>query len=58
MEGYAIAPLADAMLARDPALKAAFDRALADDRALAADPAKRLAWFYRRTPYYDDRYLL
>ena len=58
MEGYAIAPLADAMLARDPALKAAFDRALADDSALAADPAKRLAWFYRRTPYYDDRYLL
>lgn len=58
IEGYAIAPLADAMLARDPALKAEFGRKLAGDAGFADDPAARLAWFYARTPYYDGRYLL
>ena len=58
IEGYAIAPLADAMLARDPALRAAFEGRLASDPDFAADPARRLGWFYERTPYHDDRYLL
>jgi murein tripeptide amidase MpaA len=58
IEGYAIAPLADAMLARDPALRTEFEAKLAADPAFAADPTKRLAWFYARTPYYDERYLL
>jgi hypothetical protein len=58
IEAYAIAPLADAMLARDPALKAEFARKVAADPAFAASPAARLAWFYARTPYYDERYLL
>ena len=57
IEGYAIAPMADAML-RDPATKATFDAKLAADPAFAADGDARLAWFYARTPYYDDRYLL
>ncbi len=46
------------MLARDPALRAEFDRRLAADPAFATDPAARLAWFYARTPYFDERYLL
>ena len=58
IESYAIAPLADAMLQRDPALKAAFERKLAAEPAFAKDRAARLAWFYARTPYYDERYLL
>ncbi|MEP9400607.1 M14 family metallopeptidase [Sphingomonas sp. VNH70] len=58
IEGYAIAPLADRMLAGDPALKAAFEAKLAGDPTFAADPAARLQWFYARTPYYDQRYLL
>ncbi len=58
IDSYAIAPLADAMLARDPALKAEFDRKIASDRAFAASPEARLAWFYERTPYYDQRFLL
>ena len=57
IEGYANAPMADAML-RDPATKATFDAKLAADPAFAADGDARLAWFYARTPYYDDRYLL
>jgi hypothetical protein len=58
IEGYAIAPLADEMLARDPMLKAEFEAKLAADPKFAADPDARLGWFYERTPYYDERYLL
>jgi hypothetical protein len=58
IEGYAIAPLAEKMLAADPALRQAFEAKLAADPAFAADGYARLEWFYQRTPYYDDRYLL
>jgi hypothetical protein len=58
LEGYALAPMADAMLANDPALRAEFEAKLAADPAFAADPDARLAWFYERSPYYDARYLL
>jgi hypothetical protein len=58
MEAYVTAPMADAMLARDPALKAQFEAKLAADPAFAADADARLAWFYAQTPYFDDRYLL
>jgi hypothetical protein len=58
IEGYAVAPLAERMLAADPELKAEFERQLKADKAFAADPEARLAWFYERTPYFDDRYLL
>ncbi|TRW15112.1 M14 family metallopeptidase [Glacieibacterium frigidum] len=57
IEGYAIAPIADAML-KDPKIKTEFDAKLAADPKFAADGDARLAWFYARTPYYDDRYLL
>ncbi|MFZ5671253.1 MAG: M14 family metallopeptidase [Pseudomonadota bacterium] len=58
IEAYAIAPLAERMLAADPALKAQFEAKLAADAAFAADPDARLAWFYARTPFYDDRFQL
>jgi hypothetical protein len=58
IEPYAIAPLAEAMMAADPALKAAFEAKLTAEPAFAADPEARLAWFYERTPFYDDHYLL
>lgn len=58
IEPYAIAPLAERMLTADPALKAAFEAKLAAEPVFAADPQARLAWFYERTPFYDDRYLL
>jgi hypothetical protein len=58
IEGYAVAPLADRMLAADPALKAAFEAKLASDPRFAADPDARLGWFYERTPFWDDRYQL
>jgi hypothetical protein len=58
IEGYAVAPLADRMLAADPALKAEFEAKLAADPKFAADPDARLGWFYERTPFYDSRYRL
>lgn len=58
IEGYAIAPLAERMLAADPKLRAEFEARLAADPEFAKSPDARLAWFYERTPYYDDRYLL
>ncbi|MBA3999660.1 M14 family metallopeptidase [Brevundimonas sp.] len=58
IEAYAIAPLAERMLESDPALRAAFEARLAEDAEFAADGNARLAWFYERTPFYDDRYRL
>lgn len=58
IEGYAIAPLADRMLAADPALKAEFEARLAADPEFAANGDARLQWFYERTPFYDDRFRL
>ncbi|WP_093317428.1 M14 family metallopeptidase [Sphingomonas jatrophae] len=58
MERYAGAPLAERMLAADPALRAAFEAKLAADPAFAADGAARLDWFIARSPYGDSRHLL
>jgi hypothetical protein len=58
MEGYVVEPMAAAMLARDPQLRADFEKRLAEDKAFAASPIARLQWFYERSPYYDARYLL
>lgn len=58
VEGYVIAPLAEQMLARDPQLRAEFEEKLRSDPSLAENGNARLAWFYERTQYYDERYLL
>ena len=55
---WAALPVAERMLAADPALRAEYERAIAADAELAKDPQARLAWLYRRTPWADDRYLL
>ncbi len=58
IEGYAVAPMAEKMLADDPKLKAEFEAKLAGDAKFAADPTARLQWFYARSKFYDERYLL
>ncbi len=58
MEPYAIAPMAERMLASDPKLRAEFDKRLKDDVAFAGSPLRRLQFFYERSPFYDARYLL
>ena len=57
-EAYVMAPTAERMLAADPALAEEFRRALEADEELAADPRARLEWFYRRTPWFDERWNL
>jgi murein tripeptide amidase MpaA len=53
-ESYVVEPMAQAMLAADPALRAEFESQLKDPK-FAGDPAARLDFFYRRTPFFDER---
>jgi len=56
IDSYVIEPIAEKMLARDPALKAAFEKRLAEDEAFRNDPRARRMWFYERTEYFDKRW--
>jgi hypothetical protein len=58
IEGYVIEPLAQKMLAEDPALAAEFEKKKKDDPAFAKDPKAIYEWFYSRSPYFDNRWLL
>jgi hypothetical protein len=53
MEGYVAEEVARQML-EDPAVRAAFELAL-EDATFAADPQRRLEFFYRRHPAWDER---
>jgi murein tripeptide amidase MpaA len=57
-ESYVMEPMAHAMMERDPELARAFREKLEGDADFAANPRARLDWFYRRTPYFDERYRL
>ncbi len=52
-EDYVVEPLARRMMAADTALAREFRARLAADTAFARSPAKRLDWFYRRSPWGD-----
>lgn len=56
MEDYVAEEVAREMLARDPALRAAFEQKIREDAAFAADPAARLEFFYRRHTAWDARF--
>lgn len=55
MESYVAEEAAEEMLRADPALRQEFDQALASDAEFAKDPRRRLDFFYRRHPAWDDR---
>ena len=42
-------------MAADPALRETFEAKIAADPAFADSPWARLDFFYRRSPYWDDR---
>ena len=53
MDTRVLDPLAKAMLAKDPALKAEWEEKLKDPK-FAGDARARRRFFYRRTPYFDE----
>ncbi len=58
MEAYVAEDVAREMLAADPALAAEFNARLDSDPEFARSPEQRLAFFHRRHPSWDERYLL
>ncbi len=54
-DDYIMEKIAREMLAKNPALFAEFERRLLEDKAFAASASARLDFFYRRTPYFDER---
>ena len=58
MEAYVMEPMAKKMLADSPALQKEFEEKKAADKAFANNQNAILTWFYSKTKYYDDRYLL
>lgn len=58
IESYVIQPLAQKMLEESPELKKEFEQKKAQDKEFASNPRAILSWFYSKTEYYDDRYLL
>lgn len=57
-EAYVLEPLAQKMLNNDEGLKAQFEEKLSSDPAFAKSQYQRLMWFYEKTPFYDEQYLL
>lgn len=57
-EAYVMEPLAERMMAEDPALKAEFEALLENDPAFAQNGRARLNWFYERSEYFDGRWRL
>ena len=51
-------PMAKRMLEESPELKKEFEQKMEQDKVFANDPNAILTWFYSKTKYYDDRYLL
>ncbi|WP_326525459.1 M14 family metallopeptidase [Sphingomonas sp.] len=49
-EDFVLAPLAEALLARNASIRATFEARLAADPAFAADPSARLAWLAAQLP--------
>lgn len=58
MEAYVAEDVAREMLAKDPAVKAEFERRLREDSAFKKDPQARLDFFYQRHSSWDERYNL
>ncbi|HET8797060.1 MAG TPA: M14 family metallopeptidase [Thermoanaerobaculia bacterium] len=58
VEAYIMEAMAEKMLAEDPRLAEEFREKLESDETFRGDPQARLQWFYRRTPFYDERALL
>jgi hypothetical protein len=54
-EGYVLEKLAREMMARDPKIKAEFEKKVASDPAFASNPYARLSFFYDRSQWHDPQ---
>ncbi len=54
-EAYVLEKLAREMMAKDPKLKAEFERRVQSDPRFAANPTARLNFFYDRSPWLDPK---
>ena len=51
-------PYSTKMMAEDPALAKELEQKLIDDAVFRSNPEERLQWFYKKTPFYDERAML
>lgn len=58
IEGYVMEPMIKKMLEESPELKAEFEKKKSEDTNFANNSNAIFTWFYSKTKYYDDRYLL
>jgi hypothetical protein len=58
IEAYVMEPMAKKMLEESPTLQKEFEEKKAQDEAFANNQNAILTWFYSKTKFYDDRYLL
>jgi Zinc carboxypeptidase len=58
IEGYVMEPMMKKMLEESRELRKEFEQKKNIDTAFAKDPGAIATWFYSKTKYYDDRYLL
>lgn len=58
IEAYVMEPTIKKMLEESPDLKKEFEKKKANDAGFANNPNAIFTWFYSKTKYYDDRYLL
>ncbi len=58
IEAYVMEPMMTKMLTELPELKKEFEKKKADDPKFANNAYAISAWFYSKTKYYDERYLL
>ncbi|UCE62100.1 MAG: M14 family metallopeptidase [Phycisphaerales bacterium] len=54
-EHYVLEELAHTMLEADPELRKEFEERVRTDREFASSPRARLQFFYKRSPYWDER---
>ena len=58
IEAYVMEPMAKKMLDESPALQKEFEEKKAADKTFANDQNAILTWFYSKTKFYDESYLL
>ena len=58
IEAYVMEPMAKKMLDESPELQREFEQKKSTDSLFAKDQNAILTWFYSKTKYFDDRYLL